>query len=95
MSSSAAAPPATSLFCTGNQKKLEEVVAILAAGRELPFAVQPAAVDLPELQGEPEEIAAEKCRLAAERLQAAGEGVDGSRRAAQHQKFLVVHAGDY
>jgi inosine triphosphate pyrophosphatase len=49
------------------------VVAILAAGNELPFAVHPAAVDLPELQGAPEEIAREKCRLAAERLNAAGE----------------------
>ncbi len=34
----------------GNKKKLEEVVAILEAGHALPFAVQPAAVDLPELQ---------------------------------------------
>ncbi|KAL4433779.1 hypothetical protein ABPG75_000220 [Micractinium tetrahymenae] len=66
-----AAPPATIYFATGNKKKLEEVVAILEAGHKLPFAVQPAAVELPELQGEPEEIAAEKCRLAADRLQAA------------------------
>ncbi|KAL4450725.1 hypothetical protein ABPG77_001081 [Micractinium sp. CCAP 211/92] len=66
-----AAPPATIYFATGNKKKLEEVVAILEAGSKLPFSVQPAAVDLPELQGEPEEIAAEKCRLAAEKLQAA------------------------
>lgn len=35
---------------TGNKKKLEEVVAILEAGHPLPFAVQPAALDLPELQ---------------------------------------------
>ncbi|EFN51819.1 hypothetical protein CHLNCDRAFT_27549, partial [Chlorella variabilis] len=55
----------------GNKKKLEEVVAILEAGRKLPFSVQPAAMELPELQGEPEEIAAEKCRLAADKLQAA------------------------
>lgn len=47
-------------------------MAILEAGRKLPFSVQPAAMELPELQGEPEEIAAEKCRLAADKLQAAG-----------------------
>lgn len=101
----------------GNKKKLEEVVAILEAGHPLPFAVQPAALELPELQvgvgmhsasaqfesqctccsagqlnlpmqlarpsfqarvqmllqGEPEEIAAQKCRLAARQLGAAGE----------------------
>lgn len=68
---SAAPPPATIYFATGNKKKLEEVVAILEAGHKLPFSVQPAAVDLPELQGDPEEIAAEKCRLAVEKLQAA------------------------
>lgn len=64
-------PPATIYFATGNKKKLEEVVAILEAGHPLPFAVQPSAMDLPELQGEPEEIAAEKCRLAAQQLGAA------------------------
>ena len=37
-------------YSTGNKKKLEEVVAILEAGSKLPFTVQPAAVDLPELQ---------------------------------------------
>ncbi|KAF8058910.1 inosine triphosphate pyrophosphatase [Scenedesmus sp. PABB004] len=65
----AAAPtPATIYFATGNQKKLEEVVAILAAGQPLPFAVQAAKLDLPELQGEPEEISIEKCRIAAQQL---------------------------
>ena len=68
----AGARPATIHFATGNKKKLEEVVAILAAGQALPFAVAPAALDLPELQGEPEEIAAEKCRLAAAQLGGAG-----------------------
>lgn len=53
-------------FVTGNSKKLEEVVAILAAGGEIPFAVGNQKLDLPELQGEPEDIAREKCRLAAE-----------------------------
>ena len=50
----------------GNAKKLEEVKAIVATGeRALPFELTNKKVDLPELQGEPEEIAKEKCRLAA------------------------------
>ncbi|PSC67711.1 inosine triphosphate pyrophosphatase [Micractinium conductrix] len=62
--------PATIYFATGNKKKLEEVVHILENGHPLPFAVLPAKIELPELQGEPEEIAAEKCRLAVQALQA-------------------------
>jgi len=42
-----------------------QVVAILACGHELPFKVEPAKLDLPELQGEPEDISKEKCRIAA------------------------------
>ncbi|CAL8469912.1 g9454 [Coccomyxa elongata] len=56
------------MFATGNTNKLREVVAILEAGRPLPFAVKAANLDLPELQGEPKEIAKEKCRLAAEQV---------------------------
>ena len=60
------------VFVTGNQKKLEEVRAILgaAAGGDegLPYEVEALKVDLPELQGEPAEIASKKCRLAAERV---------------------------
>ena len=52
-------------FVTGNAKKLEEVTAILNAGTPLPFAIGNRALDLPELQGEPEDIAREKCVLAA------------------------------
>lgn len=37
-------------FATGNKKKLEEVVAILGAGGELPFRVDSVKLDLPELQ---------------------------------------------
>lgn len=48
-------------FVTGNAKKLEEVRAIL--GNSIPF--QSLKIDLPELQGEPEEISKEKARLAA------------------------------
>ncbi|OMO53019.1 Ham1-like protein [Corchorus capsularis] len=48
-------------FVTGNAKKLEEVKDIL--GQSIPF--QSLKLDLPELQGEPEEISKEKARLAA------------------------------
>ncbi|KAL3139025.1 hypothetical protein ABBQ32_005826 [Trebouxia sp. C0010 RCD-2024] len=58
-------------FATGNENKLKEVVAILEAGHPLPFKVRRADVDLPELQGEPEDIAKEKCRLAAEQIDGA------------------------
>lgn len=58
-----------------------QVVAILSSGQELPFTVQPASVELPELQGEPEDIAAEKCRLAAAQLGGAGEGASEWRAA--------------
>ena len=50
--------------------KHAQVVAILEAGAPLPFAVRAANLDLPELQGEPAEIAAEKCRLAAQQARA-------------------------
>ncbi|KAI9114841.1 hypothetical protein K1719_013854 [Acacia pycnantha] len=48
-------------FVTGNAKKLEEVRTIL--GQSVPF--KSLKLDLPELQGEPEEISKEKARLAA------------------------------
>jgi Ser/Thr protein kinase RdoA (MazF antagonist) len=50
-------------FVTGNAKKLEEVQCILGSG--FPFKVKSRKIDLPELQGEPEVVAREKCRLAA------------------------------
>jgi len=53
-------------FVTGNKKKLEEVKCIL--GDSLPFRLVSRKLDLPELQGEPEEISAEKCRLAAKEV---------------------------
>eukprot|EP00891_Asterochloris_glomerata_P006888 jgi/Astpho2/6888/fgenesh1_pm.00106_%23_4_t len=58
-------------FATGNQNKLKEVVAILEAGESLPFQLRQAEVDLPELQGEAEDIASDKCRLAAKQVGAA------------------------
>ncbi|VFQ63267.1 unnamed protein product [Cuscuta campestris] len=51
-------------FVTGNAKKLEEVRAIL--GASIPF--QSLKLDLPELQGEPEEISKEKARIAAKEV---------------------------
>jgi inosine triphosphate pyrophosphatase len=53
-------------FITGNAKKLEEVVAIV--GTTFPFPLLSAKVDLPELQGEVEEISMAKASLAAERV---------------------------
>ena len=58
----------TVTFVTGNAKKLEEVRSILGGEADLPIVLTSAKVDLPELQGEPDEISREKCRLAAERL---------------------------
>lgn len=43
---------------------LQEVNAILASSKA-PFLVVSKKIDLPELQGEPEEVSAEKCKLAA------------------------------
>jgi len=58
-------------FVTGNAKKLEEVTAILTTGSPLPFEITNKALDLPELQGEPDDIAKEKGRLAAEKANGA------------------------
>jgi inosine triphosphate pyrophosphatase len=63
-SSSSSLPVVT--FVTGNAKKLEEFIAIMSSGeKSLPFRVVSATIDLPELQGEPEFVSKEKCRLAA------------------------------
>ena len=58
------------VFVTGNAKKLEEVRAILAARKtgEFPFEVVSRKIDLPELQGAPDEVSKEKCKLAAAHL---------------------------
>lgn len=54
-------------FVTGNQKKLEEVRAIL--GDSLPFEIISAKIDLPELQGaDPIEVSMAKCKLAAQQV---------------------------
>ncbi|CAG5056584.1 unnamed protein product [Parnassius apollo] len=56
----------TLTFVTGNIKKLEEVKAIL--GTNFPFEVINHKLDLPELQGEVEEVSIKKCQEAARRL---------------------------
>ena len=56
------------LSCCMHACMRAQVVAILEAGQPLPFKVKAANLDLAELQGEPEEIAKEKCRLAAQQV---------------------------
>jgi inosine triphosphate pyrophosphatase len=54
-------------FITGNDKKLEEVRQILNADNTISnptYILQAMKLDLPELQGEPEYIVSEKCRIA-------------------------------
>lgn len=65
-SAGSAARRAVLTFVTGNKKKLEEFVALVPKG--FAFDVTNHKIDLPELQGEPEEISAEKCRLAAKEV---------------------------
>jgi len=52
------------IFVTGNAKKLEEVISIL--GDSFPFKVVSRKIDLPEYQGEADEISRKKCEAAAE-----------------------------
>lgn len=54
-------------FITGNVKKLEEVIAIL--GKEFPRELVSRKIDLPELQGEMNEISIKKCKEAAKHVQ--------------------------
>ena len=60
-------------FVTGNKKKLEEAQQILSAAFDgrAPFELTNRKIDLPELQGDTEEIAKEKCRLAAQEIRGA------------------------
>uniref|UniRef100_A0A672U8Z6 Inosine triphosphatase n=1 Tax=Strigops habroptila TaxID=2489341 RepID=A0A672U8Z6_STRHB len=51
------------VFVTGNAKKLEEVTQIL--GDSFPYTLVAKKIDLPEYQGEPDEISVQKCREAA------------------------------
>lgn len=47
-------------FVTGNAKKLEEVLQIL--GKSFSREIVPKKIDLPELQGEIDEICIKKCK---------------------------------
>jgi ribokinase/non-canonical purine NTP pyrophosphatase (RdgB/HAM1 family) len=58
----------TITFVTGNKKKLEEVKQILGDGKDFPFEITSAKIDLPEIQGDPFDIAKEKCRVAAQKI---------------------------
>ncbi|XP_016995941.2 inosine triphosphate pyrophosphatase [Drosophila takahashii] len=53
-------------FVTGNAKKLEELVAIL--GPSFPRTIVSKKIDLPELQGDINEIAIKKCKEAARQV---------------------------
>ncbi|KAM4721471.1 inosine triphosphate pyrophosphatase [Rhinophrynus dorsalis] len=55
------------VFVTGNAKKLEEVIQIL--GDKFPCKLVAKKIDLPEYQGEPDEISIQKCREAAKQIQ--------------------------
>lgn len=63
----------TITFVTGNKNKLLEVQRLLSSDRtrSIPFDLEKAKLDLPELQGSPEQIAREKCETAANLLQSA------------------------
>ncbi|KAK0068675.1 inosine triphosphate pyrophosphatase [Biomphalaria pfeifferi] len=54
------------VLCTGNKNKLKEIVEIF--GENFPYKVDNQDIDLPEYQGEPEDIARAKCELAAEHI---------------------------
>ena len=53
-------PKNTITFVTGNSNKLEEVQRIIGSC----IQIKNQALDLPELQGEPVDVAREKCRWA-------------------------------
>ncbi|KAM3914208.1 inosine triphosphate pyrophosphatase [Leptodactylus fuscus] len=55
------------VFVTGNAKKLEEVIQIL--GDKFPCKLIAKKIDLPEYQGEPDEISIQKCKEAAKQIQ--------------------------
>ncbi|XP_023809785.1 inosine triphosphate pyrophosphatase [Oryzias latipes] len=54
------------VFVTGNAKKLEEVIQIL--GDKFPSKLVSKKIDLPEYQGEPDDISIQKCKEAARQI---------------------------
>jgi len=63
-----AMPPTVISFVTGNQNKVKEVNQILGDEHADRFTLQAINVDLPELQGYPEDIAKEKAAIAAKTI---------------------------
>uniref|UniRef100_H0WJL0 Inosine triphosphate pyrophosphatase n=1 Tax=Otolemur garnettii TaxID=30611 RepID=H0WJL0_OTOGA len=53
------------VFVTGNSKKLEEEQVIQILGDKFPCTLVAQKIDLPEYQGEPDEISIQKCQEAA------------------------------
>lgn len=60
----------TITFVTGNENKLREVSHILESDGDSSkqFCLVSMKLDLPELQGEPEDIARQKCELAVQHI---------------------------
>jgi len=56
----------TLVFVTGNKNKLKEVIQIL--GENFPWQIVARDIDLPEFQGDPDEISIEKCKIAAKEV---------------------------
>lgn len=89
-------------FVTGNAKKLEEIKAIL--GTNFPLDITSVKIDLPEWQGEIDEISIKKCQEAAKHVQGpvvvedtslcfnALEGLPGEICADLWQRFFVIRA---
>lgn len=55
------------IFVTSNKKKLQEVIAVL--GKSFPFKIENQSIDLPEYQGEPNDICIAKCKAATQIIQ--------------------------
>jgi len=56
------------VFVTGNKGKLNEVSSILNKNPEYNIPLTNELIDLPELQGTPEYISSEKCKIAVEKI---------------------------
>ena len=56
-------------FITSNKNKAIELESILNNSLSLPLSIKIHSLDLPELQGEPEYIATEKCKFASEQIE--------------------------
>lgn len=81
-------------FVTGNQNKLREVAQILASDSHSESAIKIISkkIDLPELQGEVEDIAKQKCALAVKEV--GGPTVSGYSYFSPHSVHAVhVKAG--